>query len=303
MARNHGFTYRERIGPAGDGWTVLAFLCGHYDHSDETTWRERLAAGEVDVEGRVAKADTVLVNGQLLSWRRPPWDEPDVPLHYDLIYEDAALLAVAKPSGLPTMPAGGFLEHTLHAIVQRDRPGAAALHRLGRATSGLVLFALGDEARRRMHRAFRDHELTKRYRALAEGVAELDRYEIRTPIGQVDHPRLGRLHAASPDGRPSCSHASVRERQSGRTLFDVTIETGRPHQIRIHLASIGHPLVGDPLYGPGGLPREGSTALPGDPGYLLHAERLSFLHPDTGRLVELVAPVPAGLRARDEGGG
>lgn len=303
MSKNHGFTYRERIGPDGDGFPALEWLCTHYDHSDESVWRERLLSGEVDVDGVVASPEQVIRQGQLLSWRRPPWDEPDVPLHYEVIHEDASLIAVAKPSGLPTMPAGGFLEHTLHAIVRRDRPGAVALHRLGRATSGLVLFALGDEVRRRMHRAFREHELTKRYRALADGVASLDRYEIRTPIGPVAHPLLGRLHAASPDGRPSCSRAVVRERQAGRTLFDVTIETGRPHQIRIHLASIGHPLAGDPLYGPGGVPREGSTALPGDPGYLLHAERLSFVHPDTGRPVELVAPVPAGLRARDESDG
>jgi len=112
----------------------------------------------------------------------------------------------------------------------------------------------------------------------------------------VPYPPLGTLHAASPEGRPSSSAVTVLERRTGSFLCDVTIATGRPHQIRIHLAAVGHPLLGDPLYEIGGQPRPGGTALPGDPGYSLHAAEIAFEHPETGRRVVVVAPLPEVLR-------
>jgi 23S rRNA pseudouridine1911/1915/1917 synthase len=166
------------------------------------------------------------------------------------------------------------------------------MHRLGRGTSGIVLFARTAEAAAAVQTAWREHRVEKRYRALGSGVATADTFEIRAPIGPVPHPWLGSIFAASPAGKRSLSHATVLERRPGATLFQLDIETGRPHQIRIHLAWAGHPLVGDPLYGPGGLPLEGIVALPGDLGYWLHAERLAFTHPFTGRPLVIQAPPP-----------
>lgn len=290
MRLNLGFAYREKLGSSAGGHTVLSYLVAHYPHSDEEVWRGRLAAGEVLLEGVVAEGSEPLRVGQTLTWNRPPWLEPQTPQHYDRIYQDSAILVVNKPSGLPTVPAGGFLLNTLLSLVRREFPTATPVHRLGRATSGLVLFALNPGAASRL--CVHWSRVEKVYRALASGVAARDEYAISTPIGQVPHSRLGRVWAASPEGKPSFSRATVLERRADSTVFAVQIQTGRPHQIRIHLASVGHPLVGDPLYAAGGglLPEQ--PGLPGEGGYLLHAERLGFEHPDSGERVELEAPLP-----------
>jgi len=142
----------------------------------------------------------------------------------------------------------------------------------------------------------------KVYRALCTGHPPTDAFTVEAPIGEVPHPLLGTVHAASPDGRKSRSHVRVLERRGGGddppgALVEVTIETGRPHQIRIHLAFAGHPLVGDPLFGAGGLPLPGTQALPGDPGYLLHAQRLELDHPVSGARLVIECPPPPALRS------
>jgi 23S rRNA pseudouridine1911/1915/1917 synthase len=131
-------------------------------------------------------------------------------------------------------------------------------------------------------------------RALAQNVAEHDTYEILTPIGLVPHPLIGSVWAAHPNGKPSKSLAKVISRGTITTTFEVSLNSGRPHQIRIHLASIGHPLVGDPLYGLTGQPLENLPGLPGDGGYFLHAQYLKFHHPITGEQINLEAALPSG---------
>ncbi|MGE0459838.1 MAG: RluA family pseudouridine synthase [Vicinamibacterales bacterium] len=300
MTRNRGWTYRVQVGPEAAGRSVLAYLADTYAHSAADAWAARLMGGEVEVDGRHARGDEALRPGQLISWHRPPWCEPDVPLHFDVLFEDASILAVCKPAGLPTMPAGGFLEHTLLTLVRARHPQARPVHRLGRFTSGVVLFALSTAAASALARAFREHRVTKHYRALGCRVPAWAEKEISQPIGPVPHPRLGSVFAASVHGRPAHSTAQVVERRDDETVFDVRITTGRPHQIRIHLAFAGHPLAGDPLYAEGGTPRVPDPGLPGDGGYVLHAHRLGFTHPATGQALEVIAPLPPPLVARQE---
>jgi 23S rRNA pseudouridine1911/1915/1917 synthase len=163
-----------------------------------------------------------------------------------------------------------------------------------------VLFARTARARAHLARALREGTLHKRYRALASGRAAVERWVIDLPIGPVPHPLLGTVHGTNPAGRRARSEARVLEQREDAFLADVRIATGRPHQIRIHLAASGHPLAGDPLYGAGGRPIPGSPALPGDPGYLLHAAEIRLRHPARDAELRVACVPPPALRYADE---
>jgi 23S rRNA pseudouridine1911/1915/1917 synthase len=291
---NDGYAYRSVVRASDAGCSALAYLAGRYRHSTEAVWRARLRRGEVRVGDVRLDADRLVRAGDVLVWSRPPWDEADVPLHFDVVHHDPDLLAVSKPAGLPTVPNGGFLTHTLLWLVRRTYPRAVPMHRLGRGTSGLVLFALSPEARRVVAAAWRGGEVSRTYRALVARTPAWDTLRIDTPIGLVPHPRLGRVHAASPAGKAAVSNVRVLARRAETSVVEVHIETGRAHQIRIHLAAAGHVLVGDRLYTVGGVPSP-TPALPGDDGYLLHAHRLALRHPATGRDLMFEAPLPPEL--------
>ena len=293
---NQGYEYRERIGPGAAGQTVLAHLVERYRHSDEATWRTRIAEGEILLDGQAPSPTEALRAGQSLVWRRPPWEEPPVPLSFAVLHLDEDLLAVGKPRGLPTIPHGGlYLTHTLVHQVRRRWPEATPMHRLGRGTSGIVLLARTRTARQAVTTAWREGRVEKQYLALVSGIPREEAFTVDAPIGPVSHPRLGQVHAASKDGKPSVSHVRRLTAQHDRALVEVSIPTGRPHQIRIHLAAAGHPLVGDPLYGKGGLPLA-EPALPGEGGFWLHSHRLALTHPATGDRLELECPPPPQLR-------
>lgn len=298
MGFNQGYVHREQVGTEGFGCTLLAHLAARHPRASREVWRARILEGQVRLDEASAVPEAPLRLGQWITWARPPWVEPEVPLATAVLYEDEDLLAVAKPSGLPTLPGGGeFLDHTLLALVRRRAPEASPMHRLGRGTSGLVLFARTATARTPLQAVFQERQTRKVYRTLCQGHPALDAFEITTPIGEVPYEPLGWLHAATPAGRPSLSRVTVLERREEASLLEVEILTGRPHQIRIHLAATGHPLVGDPLYGPGGTPMPGTRAVPGDLGYLLHAHRLELKHPRTGGWLTLTCQPPPALRS------
>jgi 23S rRNA pseudouridine1911/1915/1917 synthase len=296
---NRGHAYTTIIGSKYHGRTLLSHLAGLYPHSSPQAWQQNLNNREVTLNGVTATGSESLISGQTLVWNRPPWIEPDTPQHFEVLFDDPHLLAVNKPGGLPTLPGGGFMENTLLRLVQKQTPNANPVHRLGRATTGIVLFAKTPQAAAKLGADWNTPRIQKIYWALAQNVAQHDAqhdaYEILTPIGLVPHPRIGSVWAANPSGKPAKSLANVISRTANTTTFEVSLNSGRPHQIRIHLASIGHPLVGDPLYGLSGQPLENLPGLPGDGGYFLHARFLNFHHPITGEPINLEAGLPSGF--------
>ena len=138
---NRGYAYTTIISSKYHGQTLLSHLASLYPHSTPQAWQQKLNNREVTVNGVTATGSESLTSGQTLVWNRPPWIEPDSPQHFELLFNDPHLLAVNKPGGLPTLPGGGFVENTLLRFVQKQIPNANPVHRLGRATTGIVLFA------------------------------------------------------------------------------------------------------------------------------------------------------------------
>ena len=329
----------DNVRAAAVGQTVLDYYTWRYRHSARAVWRSRIETGQILLNGDRPQSDTRLKQGQTLSYVRSPWQEPAAPLAFKVLYEDDDLWVIDKPSGLPVLPGGGFLEHTLLHQLRSRYPNEAPIpiHRLGRGTSGAMLVAKSHAAREQLARQFRrrtanlssasldtasldtaslsttdssadsSSALSKTYRALV-GPTTLDqlgdRFICTYPIGKLPHHQLGYLyghltntHTQSQTTSPinsmvSRSEGTVLQRRADATLIDITIQTGRPHQIRIHLAAAGYPLLGDPLYPIGGIPDPSCTARPGDCGYHLHAHRLRFAHPQTKKLITLTAPPP-----------
>ena len=155
MGFNQGYVHREQVGSEGAGRTLAAHLAARHPLANLDLWQRRILEGQVRLDQAPALPATLLRPGQWITWVRPPWTEPEVPLATAVLYEDEDLLAVAKPSGLPTLPGGGeFLDHTLLALVRRRAPEASPMHRLGRGTSGLVLFARTAAARKPLQAVF-----------------------------------------------------------------------------------------------------------------------------------------------------
>jgi len=301
--KNKGYAYPDRISPADEGLTVAAFYAGRYPHSTEAEWRRRIEAGQVLLNGLSVSPDETLARGDALLYHRLPWDEPDAPVDFSTLFEDGDVLVLGKPSGLPVLPGGFFLENTLlHRVRERYGPSCSPLHRLGRGTSGAIVFTRNHASARSLAKAMLERRILKVYLALATGTAMPDAFTIDAPIGPVPHTLPATVNAYRPDGRPSTSHVRVLRRFPDRdvSLLEVTIPTGRPHQIRIHLAYAGFPLAGDPLYLSGGLPRADGvddewTTTPGATGYLLHSWKIRFPHPSRGEEIEAVCPPPAAL--------
>jgi 23S rRNA pseudouridine1911/1915/1917 synthase len=271
---------------------------------------KRLAdAGRVRVDGVPRKAAFAVREGARVEVDVPPVEPISTaaePIDLDVLYEDADLIAIAKPPGLVTHPAPGARRGTVvNAIAHRlgvlagvghpDRPGI--VHRLDRDTSGVLLVARTVEALEGLARQFRDRSIEKEYVALVHGHPRRDTGTIDRPVGRHRSERT-RMSVRSRRGRAAVSHFTVVERLPGATLLRVRPETGRTHQIRVHLASIGHPIAGDRLYGRRSAPANAAErVLAACPRQALHARVLRFRHPRTGRAMAVEAALPADIAA------
>ena len=253
--------------------------------------------GRVAVDGRPAAKSCRVAEGQQVTVDIPEVKDTaveaqDIPL--DVVYEDGDVIVVNKPTGLVVHPAPGhpdgtlvnaLLHHcgdSLSGIGGEKRPGI--VHRIDRDTSGLIIAAKNDRAHLSLAAQLQDHSLSRVYEAVAVGGLREDCGTVDAPIGRhpVDRKRMA---VDRQNGREAVTHWRVLARYPGFTHVECRLETGRTHQIRVHLASIGHPLLGDVVYG-------SKKPVPGLAGQCLHARRLRFTHPSTGQLVELECPLP-----------
>ena len=301
---NQGWIYVDQITTENGGDPAIDFYVERYPHSDRETWLERFVAGQIRSDETVCSADMTLQAGMTLRYHRPGWDEPAAPRDFRLLHEDDDLVAVDKPSGLQVLPAAMFLENTLlHVVRERIGAGVDPVHRLGRGTSGIVVFARTDRARRQLSQDLSEGRMKKRYVALVQG-NPAPSFSVDQAIGLVDYTGFCRVFAAVDTGKPSISHVRVIEPrpETDEALVEVEIPTGRPHQIRIHLAAAGHPLVGEPLYERGGHPPtvepNDRPPLPGDLGYHLHAMQVGFTHPTSKDAMLIECEPPDILRPR-----
>lgn len=273
-----------------------AFLARSVPDLTRSAAQRLLEEGAVLLAGKPVKKNYKTALGDTLELTLPD-PEPvdvlpqDIPL--DVVYEDGDVIVVNKPVGMVIHPAPGHPDGTLvnallyhcgdslSGINGELRPGI--VHRIDRDTSGLIIAAKNDKAHLALAAQLQDHSLARVYEAVAVGNFKEDAGTVDAPIGR--HPVDRKKMAVTRDGRPAVTHWSVLGRYPGYTHVQCRLETGRTHQIRVHLASIGHPLLGDVVYG-------GRKPWPGLAGQCLHARKLKFVHPTTGELMELECPLP-----------
>lgn len=265
-----------------------------------TLAQRALRAGAVTVDGLAVRPSFRLAPGQVVTGAvmEPEFAAPtgeSIPI--EVRYSDDRVLVVSKPPGLVTHPARGHPAGTLvNALLGMEgdlagrgsvRPGI--VHRLDKDTSGLLLVARDDEAQAFLVNALRERAVERRYLALVRGRPASGSGTIEAPIGR--HPRKRTLMAVVAGGRPSVTHYRVLDGGDRFSLLEVKLETGRTHQIRVHLSHLGHPVAGDKTYGGYS---EATVAL-GLTRPFLHAYALAFPHPDDGRRIEIADPLPADL--------
>ena len=280
------------------GTRVDAWLAGQLEGMTRSAAQRLLEEGKVTCGGRVLAKNYKLSGTETLEVELPD-PEPvdvvpqDIPL--DVVYEDADVIVINKPVGLVVHPAPGHPDGTLvnallyhcgdslSGINGQLRPGI--VHRIDRDTSGLIIAAKNDKAHVALADQLQDHSLARVYEAVVHGNIREDEGTVDAPIGR--HPIDRKKMAIDrKDGRRAVTHWTVLGRYPGYTHIQCRLETGRTHQIRVHMASIGHPLVGDPVYG------GNRKSLPGLVGQCLHARKLRFIHPSTQSPLEVECPLP-----------
>ena len=282
-----------------DGVRLDSFVAESFDRTYSRSFYKRLIDdGKIFVNGKViTKAGTKLVSGDVVEADipEPKTDDSfvaqDIPL--DIIYEDSDLLVINKPQGMVVHPAAGHSDGTLvNALLAhcKDelsdingvlRPGI--VHRIDKDTSGLMLACKNNFTHLKLADMLSRHEIVREYRALVYGFVKEDRGMIDAPIGRSSSDR--RKMAVNKDGKPAVTHFEVIERLGELTDLKLVLETGRTHQIRVHMAYINHPVVGDPVYAS----RRKNYGLSGQ---ALHSKAITFVHPRTGETMHFECDLP-----------
>ncbi|WP_308387698.1 23S rRNA pseudouridine(1911/1915/1917) synthase RluD [Acidithiobacillus sp. AMEEHan] len=293
----------ERAGERLD--VVLAQLATELSRS---RIQELLGAEEIVVDGHAARPSQRVQGGETVQVRLPPrepehWRAEKIPLH--IVHEDEEILVIDKPAGMLTHPGAGHPSGTLanavlaHCPGSKHLPRAGIVHRLDKDTSGLLVVAKTEHARQDLTEQLAERSMHREYLALVLG-AMTGGGRVEAPIGR--HPQDRLRMTVRDDGRPARTDYRLAERFPRHTLLRLRLATGRTHQIRVHMRHIGHPLVGDPVYGgraviPAGLDPEGMTLWRSFQRQALHAWRLELEHPGSGEPCAFESPLPADMEA------
>ncbi len=295
MSRELFFTVEENSGVRLDKW-----LAGRMGEMTRSAVQVLIESGLVTCDGKPLAKSAKLSPGAVVSVTIPevkPLEITAENIPLEIVYEDGDLLVVNKPKGMVVHPAPGnpngtlvnaLLYHcgdSLSGINGVARPGI--VHRIDKDTSGLLIVAKNDFSHVRLAEQIKVHSFTREYRAVVYGSVKEDRGTVDRPIGR--HPVERKQMAVLPDSpsaRRAVTHFEVLERFSGFTYLRLRLETGRTHQIRVHMASLGHPVAGDPVYGP-------KKAIASLHGQCLHAGLIGFIHPRTDEYLEFTAPLPS----------
>lgn len=288
--------------PTENGQRIDQYLAEQVEHLTRSGAQKLLENGRVAINGKTMKKNARVAQGDRVTVELPepqPTDAIPQNIPLDVVYQDEDVIVVNKPVGMVVHPAPGHPDgtlvnallyacgHSLSGINGALRPGI--VHRIDRDTSGLLIVAKNDTAHLALSAQLQDHSLARTYEAVVVGNLREDSGTVDAPLARhrTDRKRM----AVCADGRQAVTHWQVLWRYPGYTHVMCRLETGRTHQIRVHMAYIGHPVLGDPVYG--GV-RKGFPELSGQ---CLHARRLTFRHPRTGVLVQLECPLPDAFQA------
>ena len=279
------------------GKRIDVFAAENYEELSRSGLKKIIDAGGVTVNNKTVKASYKLRTGDIVTMNIPesvPLEIIPQNIPLDILYEDDDLLVVNKPKGMVVHPSAGHYSGTLvnaimfhckdslSGINGEIRPGI--VHRIDMDTTGSLIVCKNDESHVKIAEQIKEHSVNRRYRGIVYGVVKDDEGTINAPIGR--HPTNRKKMAINEkNGKPAITHYKVLERFSNYTYMEFKLETGRTHQIRVHMASIGHPLLGDTVYSSGKSPFKTQ-------GQTLHAMTIGFIHPHTNEYMEISAPLP-----------
>ena len=295
--------FKAEYTPGEEILRIDRFLGSRLEQVSRSYLQKLVKDGAVLVNGKPVKSSYKVENGDRIHLEIPDAVEPEIeaePMVLDILYEDSDIILINKPKGMVVHPAAGHYSGTLvnglmahcknelSGINGVMRPGI--VHRIDMDTTGVLIVCKNDKAHNAIAEQLKVHSITRKYYAIVHGVLKADTGTVNAPIGRhpVDRKKMS---INEKNGKEAVTHYRVLRRFRRFTFVECQLETGRTHQIRVHMASIGHPLLGDQVYGPAKVPLSGLQ------GQTLHAGVLGIIHPSTGEYMEFTAPLPAYFEA------
>ena len=287
----------ELTAESAAGQRIDKYLSGQLADLSRSYLQKLLKDGGVEVNKKPVKSNYKLSEGDQIRLEVPEAVEPEITaedMDLDILYEDKDIILVNKPKGMVVHPAAGHYTGTLvNALMYHCREDLSGIngvlrpgivHRIDMDTTGVLIACKNDQAHNSIAAQLKEHSITRRYQAIVHGVVKEDEGVVDAPIGRHPQDRK-KMCINHQNGKSAVTHYRVLKRFSGFTHIECRLETGRTHQIRVHMASLGHPLLGDLVYGPARCPYKLQ-------GQTLHAGILGFIHPTTGAYMEFTAPLP-----------